>query len=379
MIQDVVSFDLAARRGAPELCVVVPTFNERDNIEEVVSRLHAALAGREWEVLFVDDNSPDGTADKVRELARRDCRVRVLQRVGRRGLSSACIEGMLASASPYLAVMDADLQHDEALLPEMLELLKSGDLEIVVGSRYVGGGSTGEWASERAQASRLATRLSKLVLKVDLKDPMSGFFMLRREVLHEAVSRLSGMGFKILLDLFVSVPRPLRFRELPYRFRTRHAGVSKLDSLVVWEYLMMLLDKLVGRFIPVRFLLFGFIGVLGVGVHMAVLSTGFLALQASFLSAQASATLVAMTSNFLLNNALTYRDRRLRGWGLLKGWLSFAIACSIGAASNVGVAAYLFQERHVGWAWSAIAGVVVGAVWNYAVTAVYTWNKPKPA
>lgn len=378
MSHEPTSFVTAASHGGPELTVVVPTFNERENIEEVVMRLHRALSGVEWELIFVDDNSPDGTADKVRELAQKDHRIRVVHRVGRRGLSTACIEGMMASSSPYLAVMDADLQHDETLLPEMLAALKRENLDIVVGSRYVGGGSTGEWASDRKQASRFATKLSKLVLKVSLEDPMSGFFMLRRGVIHEAINNLSGIGFKILLDIFVSAPVPLKFKELPYEFRTRHAGVSKLDSMVAWEYLMMLLDKMVGRFVPVRFLLFGFIGVLGVGVHMAVLSVGFLAMQTSFLVAQTTATLVAMTSNFLLNNALTYRDRRLKGWGLLKGWVSFSIACSIGAASNVGVAAYLFQESHIGWAGSAIAGVVVGAVWNYAVTAVYTWNKPKP-
>ena len=361
----------------PELTVILPTFNERENLDEVVKRLHAALTEIEWEAIFVDDNSPDGTAERVRDIAQQDHRIRVVHRVGRQGLSTACIEGMMASSSPYLAVMDADLQHDETLLPDMLTALKQENLDIVIGSRYVEGGSTGEWTINRQQASRFATKLSRLVLKVDIKDSMSGFFMLRRSVMLEAINNLSGMGFKILLDIFASVSRPLKFKELPYQFRTRYAGESKLDSMVVWEYLMMLLDKMIGRFVPVRFLLFGFIGLLGVGVHMAVLSMGFLAMQTSFLAAQSAATMAAMTSNFLLNNALTYRDRRLKGWGLVKGWISFTIACSIGVASNVGIASYLFQEGHVGWAWAAIAGVIVGAVWNYAVTSVYTWNKPK--
>ena len=359
-----------------ELSVVIPTFNERSNVVELVRRLDACLAGVRWEAVFVDDNSPDDTAEAVRALSRDDARIRVVHRIGRRGLSTACVEGMLASSAPYLAVMDADLQHDEALLPLMLGDLRSGSLDIVVGSRYVEGGGLGEWTADRTRKSQLATRLARLVIKADLKDPLSGFFMLRREVLHEAVSRLSGIGFKILLDLFASVQRPLRFSERPYTFRNRLSGESKLDSLVAWEFMMMLLDKTLGRYVPVRFVPFALIGGLGVFVHMAVLWTMFKALGQSFAAGQSVAALVAMTANFFLNNALTYRDRRLKGWSLLTGWTSFAVACSVGAISNIGIATYLFTQDRVGWAVSALAGILVGAVWNYAVTSIYTWNEP---
>ncbi|MGB5737476.1 MAG: polyprenol monophosphomannose synthase, partial [Thiohalocapsa sp.] len=239
-----------------ELSVVVPAFNERANVAALFSRLDQTLSGIRWEVVFVDDDSPDGTSRAVRELASSDSRVRLLHRVHRRGLSSACIEGMLASTAPYVAVMDADLQHDERLLPEMLAALKGDGLDIVVGSRNVAGGSMGDWASERELASRFATRLSGLVLKANLRDPMSGFFMLRRELIDEVVHDLSAIGFKILLDIFVTAKRPLRFRELPYTFRNRHAGESKLDNVVAWQYIAMLLDKSVGRYVPVRFIAF---------------------------------------------------------------------------------------------------------------------------
>jgi dolichol-phosphate mannosyltransferase len=365
----------AARSPGAELSVVIPTFNERSNVAELVQRLEACLAGIRWEAVFVDDNSPDDTAEAVRALSRADSRIRVVHRIGRRGLSTACVEGMLASSAPYLAVMDADLQHDETLLPLMLNDLRGGDLDIVVGSRYVEGGSLGEWAADRARKSRLATSLARLVIKADLKDPMSGFFMLRREVLHEAVSRLSGIGFKILLDILASVREPLRFKERPYTFRNRFSGESKLDSLVAWEYVMMLLDKTIGRYVPVRFVPFTLIGGLGVVVHMAVLWIVFKTLGHGFAAGQATATVAAMTANFFLNNALTYRDRRLKGWSLLTGWLSFSAACSIGAISNIGIATYLFRENDMGWAGSALAGILVGAVWNYAVTSIYTWNK----
>lgn len=367
---------------SPELSVIVPTFNERENLAEVVRRLDVALAGIPWEVIFVDDDSPDGTAAVARELSRQDPRVRVIQRVKRRGLSSACVEGMLASSAPFLAVMDADLQHDERILPGMLAAVREEGFDLAVGSRYAAGGGIGEWAADRALVSRLATRLSRLVLKADLKDPMSGFFLVRREVLEEAVYDLSGIGFKILLDLFASVPRALRFREIPYTFRPRYAGESKLDGMVAWEYLIMLLDKSVGRYVPVRFVPFAFIGGIGVFVHMGVLWLVFQEMNRSFIAGQTAATLVAMTTNFFMNNLFTYRDRRLRGWDLLKGWFSFTVACSLGAVSNVGVASYLFESDaagDVGWVLSALAGIIVGAVWNYAVTSVYTWGKPKAA
>lgn len=367
---------------SPELSVIVPTFNERGNVQEVVRRLHEALGGIAWEVIFVDDDSPDGTAELVRRLSCSDRRVRIVHRVNRRGLSSACVEGMLASAAPFLAVMDADLQHDERILPDMLVAVRDQGFDLAVGSRYVEGGGMEDWARERQFVSRFATRLSRFVLKADLRDPMSGFFLLRRELLHEVVHDLSAIGFKILVDIFASARHPPRFKEFPYRFRARRSGVSKLDSVVAWEYLIMLLDKSLGRYIPIRFIPFAFIGGVGVFVHMAVLWVVFQAMGKSFVVGQTTAALVAMTTNFLMNNMFTYRDRRLRGWSLLRGWLSFTLACSIGAVANVGIATYLFESAtlgDLGWVLSALAGIIVGAVWNYAVTSVYTWSKPKAA
>jgi dolichol-phosphate mannosyltransferase len=360
----------------PELSVVVPTFNESENVPLLVDRLRSVLRGCDWEVIFVDDDSPDGTADLIRSIGQRDSRVRCVQRVGRRGLSSACIEGMLASSAPYLAVMDADLQHDEALLPKMLEALKREDLDAVVGSRYMDGGGIGDWSKSRASISRFATTLSGLVVKAHLSDPMSGFFMIQRRTLNAAVKNLSGIGFKILVDLFASSPHALRHRELPYTFRKRQAGESKLDSQVAWDYLMLLLDKLVGRFVPVRFLSFAMVGGSGVFVHLALVWAMYSGMHASFVVSQSVATLVAMVYNYTLNNFLTYRDRRLRGWRWLGGLVSFTFACSVGALANVGIASYIFEQQS-GWAVAAIAGVIVSSVWNYAVTSVYTWSKPK--
>ncbi len=355
-----------------ELTIVVPTFNERDNVELLIARLDAALRGIEWEVLYVDDDSPDGTAAKVRELAQTDPRIRCLQRIGRRGLSTAVIEGMLASSAPYLAVIDADLQHDESLLPQMLAAIKAEDLDVIIGSRHVAGGGVGDWDRRRVTISGFAARLARLIIAAELTDPMSGFFMVSRPAFERAVRRLSGQGFKILLDLFASTPVAYRFKEIPYVFSQRQHGESKLDSLAIWEYLMLLLDKLFGRYVPVRFVSFAAIGGSGVVVHFLTL---YFALKAvEFPIAQALATVVAMTSNFVLNNMLTYRDRRLVGRRFLTGLGSFYTVCSLGAVANVGIASAAFAHHYTWWL-SGLAGAAVGVVWNYAVSSVFTWHR----
>jgi dolichol-phosphate mannosyltransferase len=363
----------SAASPGPELSVIVPTFNELDNVEELIERLSKVLAGTAWEVIFVDDDSPDGTADRVRQLALQNNHVRCLQRVARRGLASACVEGMLASSAPYLAVIDGDMQHDESLLPQMLVILKAQEIDIVVGSRYAPGGDVSDWDVKRARLSRIAGRFSRVLVPAGLTDPMSGFFMVRRTAMMAAMRRLSAIGFKILADLFASSPQPLRYKELPYSFRPRRAGESKLDTLTAWDYLMLLLDKSVGHIIPVRFLAFCIVGGLGVGVHFAVL-TSLRALGGSFNFGQSGATLVAMTFNYALNNVLTYRDQQLRGWRWWRGWLSFVVACSVGGFANIGVASMLYGLQK-GWAISALAGILVGAVWNYAITRLLTWRR----
>jgi dolichol-phosphate mannosyltransferase len=362
-----------------ELAVVIPTFNEVDNVEELVRRLHHVLADVAWEAIFVDDDSTDGTAERLHELSNRDPQVRCLRRVGRRGLSSACVEGMLSTGARFLAVMDADLQHDEALLAGMLQALRTEPIDLVVGTRYMEGGDVSDWQASRQKISSLATRMSQKMLGLNLRDPMSGFFMLRRTSFEAAVYGLSNIGFKILVDLVASAPTPLRVKELPYQFRTRLSGESKLDNRVAWDYLMLLADKTVGRYIPTRLVSFGVIGGFGVLVHLAVLRVALGLIGPDFVEAQTVAVTIAMISNFFLNNALTYRDQRLKGWGgVLGGLLKFMAACSIGAVANVGVAAYIHSGSG-NWLVSGLAGILVGTIWNYGATAYLVWIKPKRA
>jgi dolichol-phosphate mannosyltransferase len=357
-----------------QLSVVVPTFNERDNVTKLFHKLEATLASIAWEVIFVDDNSPDGTWDVVRGLARQDGRVRCIRRIGRRGLSGACIEGILASSAPYAAVMDADLQHDETQLPEMLALLQGGQAELVVGSRYVEGGSADSFNRRRAGASALATEVAKRVLRVSIADPMSGFFMIRRDRFEQLAPQLSTQGFKILLDIVATARGGLRTVEVPYSFGARLHGESKLDSTVALDFLGLVLAKLTHDVVSLRFLLFAMVGGTGLLVHLGTLYVALRLFEAPFGEAQAVGAFVAMTSNFVLNNFLTYRDQRLRGFAILYGLLAFYLVCSVGLFANVGVAFSVYNQAPIWWLAGA-AGALMGVVWNYAMSGLFVWRK----
>ncbi|TYC68091.1 glycosyltransferase family 2 protein [Stappia sp. BW2] len=359
---------------AAELSVILPSFNEAENIPILIGLLDEALAGIAWEAIVVDDNSPDGTTEVARKIALTDGRVRVIRRIGRRGLSGACIEGILASSAPFVAVMDADLQHDETMLPKMLAALKADDTDLVVASRKVDGGTIGEGLSSfRAWGSNLANGLAQKLLHVTLKDPMSGFFMIRRDKAEALAPKLSAQGFKILLDLVSSAGGTLKIKEMPFTFRERQHGESKLDTLVTLDYFGLLLAKYFGNVVSVRFLMFGLVGASGLFVHLAALRVLLLS-DVEFNLAQTAASFVAMTSNFFLNNQLTYRDRRLTGMKVLIGLLTFYAVCSVGVLANVGVANLMYADPSYWW-FAGTAGAIMGAVWNYAASSALTWRK----
>jgi dolichol-phosphate mannosyltransferase len=359
-----------------ELAVIIPTYNERGNIRPMLSALAKALTHIEWEVIFVDDHSADGTADAVREVAQTNRNVRVLERIGRRGLSSACIEGMLATAAPYVAVLDADLQHDEKLLPRMLERIKAEKLDVVIASRALPGGSTGEFPKHRIRLSLIGNRISRFVCRYEVTDAMSGFFLVDAAFFRRVAPRLSGTGFKILVDLLATSREPIRIGEEPYEFRKRHWGESKLDTRVEAEYLYLLLDKTLGKVLPTRFAIFALVGSIGMVFHLGILTLLYHRMKLGFVESQGVATFFAMTLNFLLNNVLTFRDKRLRGWHIFAGLLTFYLACAAGALINLSVADSLFRS-HVVWWFAAICGIAVSSVWNYGVNTVFTWRREK--
>jgi len=359
-----------------ELAVIVPTYNERENLYPLVQRLKSCLSGISWELVFVDDDSRDGTADEVRLISEFEPNVRVVQRIGRRGLASACVEGMLATSAPFLAVMDADLQHDESIVPKMFGQIRRGNLDLVVATRNAGGGSKGQFDRRRVVISDWGAKLSSLVLKTPLSDPMSGFFMITRECLHGLVRRLSGVGFKILVDIVASADRPLKVAEVPYVFGQRRFGESKLDVNVAVEYFNLLVDKLTRGLLPARFVMFMLVGGSGVVVHVTALSILFAGLHRPFVVAQTAATIIAMTSNFFLNNMLTFRDCRLHGARALRGLLLFYLVCSFGVFTNVTVAYFIFK-RQLAWYLAGIVGIAVSSVWNYAINSLFTWRKSR--
>ncbi len=367
------AFQRDAARPAPELSVVVPTFKERDNVPLLVDKLAHTLAGIEWEAIFVDDNSPDGTAAAARAIGATDARVRCIRRIGRRGLAGACIEGMLASQARYVAVMDADLQHDETLLAQMLARLRAGEAELAVASRYVDGGSAAGLASaRREQASRLSTAVARRLLGVTLSDPMSGFFMIRRDRFEALAPQLSSQGFKILLDIAATARGQLRITELPFVFGERRHGESKLDTRVALDFAALVLAKVTGDAVSFRFLLFCLVGLTGIATHMATLQLAVTTF--SFGAAQAVATVAAITWNFVLNNMFTYRDQRLTGWQFVTGLIRFQLICAVGAISNVGIASVIY-ERDPNWWVAGLGGALMGAVWNYVVSAAFVWRQ----
>jgi dolichol-phosphate mannosyltransferase len=358
-----------------ELSVIVPCFNEKQNVATLVSRLNTALQGIDWEVVFVDDDSPDGTADAVRALAAADVRVRCIRRIGRRGLASAVIEGVLSCSAPFVAVIDGDLQHDEAQLPAMLAMLRTGGVDVVVASRFAAGGdASGLAGAWRLRLSNLAISAAQMMLRARLTDPMSGYFMLPRPLFERVAPRLTGQGFKILLDVLLSSTQPLRVVEVGSSFRARTEGESKLSPLVMLQFAALLLDKATGGLVPLRFVSFALVGGFGVLVHLAVLFAAGGA-GADFGRAQTVATLVAMVANFQLNNVITYRDQRLRGGRLWRGLLGFMIVCGVGAVANIGIARALYYNGDASRIPAAVIGAVIGVVWNYAMSSTLVWGR----
>ena len=361
-------------RAPPELAIIVPTFNEAGNISEVIRRISLVLTEVAWEIIVVDDDSPDGTAELVKKLARKDTRIRCLRRVNQRGLAGACIAGMLSSSAPYLVVMDADLQHDESVLTKMLGILRAGQIDLVVGSRFVVAGCMGGGLSRfRAAISHWSTLAARSVLKTGVNDLMSGFFAIRRDRFDLVAPRLTTSGFKILVDIIASTPVPLRICEVGYTFAKRVSGDSKLDARVALDFIALLVNKLTCDLIPVRFVLFAAVGTIGAIIHLSILRLTMLTLPPiHFVGAQTVATFVAMTSNFFINNAITYRERKLRGIAIVPGLMLFYSVCALGAVANIGVASWIFDRTYVWWL-AGLSGLIIGAVWNYTLSSLFVW------
>ncbi|ATU73939.1 polyprenol monophosphomannose synthase [Komagataeibacter xylinus] len=241
-------YDGGTVRSGPALSIIIPCYNECGNVEPLFRAVERALPHLHWELIFVDDSSPDGTIGEVWRLAQADSRVRGILRVGRRGLSSAVIEGVLSSSAPVVAVMDGDMQHDERLLARMFDAIQKQGYEVAIGSRHVEGGDNSGLANAwRLFLSDAGIRIAQHFLSVRISDPMSGFFAVRRDLFVSCVARLSGTGFKILLDMLMAQKTAPRVVELPFVFRSRHEGESKMDRKVLLQFGQMIAHHVFAR------------------------------------------------------------------------------------------------------------------------------------
>ncbi len=360
------------------LSIIAPTYNEAQNVEPFILAVKKAMNKfKDYEIIFVDDNSQDKTHEVVKKLTKKYKNIRCIRRIARRGLSSAVIEGCLSSSSDLLIIMDADLQHDENKILEMIKMQKVYNLDIVVGSRFLKKKFTSGLSRKRNLISKVANWLASKISRVELSDPMSGFFLVKRNIIENHAPKLTGLGFKILLDIFSSAGNKVKYKEIAFNFKTRKFGESKLNALVVWEYLLLLWETRFGKVIPARFLSFCAIGGTGVLAHLIILfllkSQGL-----TFVLSQSIATFSAMTSNFFLNNILTYSDRQKKGLQAIKGLIIFYVTCGLGAIANVGIANYLYlgklNEASISWYISGIVGALVGAIWNFLMSSMLTWR-----
>lgn len=356
----------------PALSLVICTLDEAESIGPVLRELGEALQGIAYEAIVVDDSADERTATVVLAHARIDPRVRLLRRQGARGLASAAIAGWEVARGEALAIMDGDGQHDPSLLPLMLDRLLDSGADLIVASRYAADGPSG-LTGRRQLMSRAGTLVTHLMLGVRSTDPLSGLFVMKRSWFERARPRLSGVGFKILVDMMASGRRRPKLTEVSTALRPRHDGVSKLDFRVIVELAGLLVEKRTGGLVPARFCLFALIGSTGVAVHVSALAAAKASLGLPFWAAQAAATFIAMNSNFFLNNSLTFRDRRLHGRALLPGLLAFYLSCTGGALISEGVGSAL-NGAGLPWLLAGTTGAFAAALWNYTAAKGAVWR-----
>ena len=357
------------------ITVIVPTLNEVGNIEKFISRIQKVLEQTKFQILFVDDNSKDGTINRINEFKKRYDNIDLIVRVGRRGLSGACIEGIQKAKSTYFAVIDCDLQHDEKLLVKMLKAFNENkSLDLVVGSRHVNNGNSNKGLSYiRNLGSRYAIKLTQKLLKIEINDPMSGFFMAKKSSILSILNKLQPNGFKILADILATSRGNLITKELGYEFKKRDFGHSKMNFSVMLELLGLILSHLSFGIISIRFVLFGFVGFSGVIVQLMSTYFFFKIITLSFFYSHLISIFITMTSNFYLNNSLTFKDHSLAGRSFLKGLISFYIVCSIGAFANIAVAEKIFNSIEI-WYIASLIGALIGALWNFIFSSLFTWK-----
>jgi len=359
----------------PTLSIVVPTYNEKDNILKILEKLNLALNSITHEIIFVDDNSPDGTSAVIKDCIKNSSKIRLIHRIGRKGLAGAVIEGVFAANADLVAVMDCDLQHDESKLLDMINLFsKNNSLDIVIGSRFTetGGISEEAFSKMRELGSKATTLIIKKVLNIDSTDPLSGFFMVKKESFLKSSESLQTQGFKVLADFLATSRNNIKIKEIGYKFKNRTAGQSKMGLLTALELVGLVLSQILKGKVSIRFILFCMVGLSGIFVQLLV--TGFAMLLINqFPTSQTLGIVAAMTSNYFLNNVITFQERKLKSLDLIRGLFSFYLICSLGAFTNIAIATYVFGFTS-NWLIASFIGACFGAVWNFTLTSIFTWK-----
>ncbi|ADJ25909.1 Dolichyl-phosphate beta-D-mannosyltransferase [Dehalogenimonas lykanthroporepellens BL-DC-9] len=357
--------------ASPHLTIVIPTYNEVANIEPLVTGLAAALGKYPYDILFVDDNSPDGTAAEVQRLAG-SYPVGVNVRTEKRGLASAVVDGFGLARGEVVAVMDADLQHPPEVIGRLLETVKKG-ADLSVASRYIPGGSVGNWSWLRRFISAGASWLAHLLLPQTrpVKDPMSGYFMFRRGLLSGVA--LSPVGYKILLEI-ICLTKPRQITEVAYRFENRRAGKTKLSLITQGDYLRHLVSLMKRTGELTRIMKFVAVGASGTLVNLGILA--LLTEQASFpyLIAGTVAFLTAVIWNFIWNDRFTFGDRGNAKHGFWNRLLRFNLVSLGGLLIYLGVMAFLTEVTGIHYMISAVAGIVLAFGWNFLSNNWWTWR-----
>ncbi|MFC1912035.1 glycosyltransferase [Chloroflexota bacterium] len=354
------------------ISIIVPTYNEADSITPLVEKLHAALAGYNYEIIFVDDDSQDGTGTIASGLSAR-YPVKLMVRKGKKGLASAVVDGLQQVSNDIVGVMDADLQHPPEAVPALVREIENG-ADVAIGSRYVKGGEFPDWGPVRSVISKGAIFLSHLFLPSTRKisDPVSGFFFFNRQVVSGA--ELKPTGYKILLELLIEGSYQ-KVAEVPYSFQLRHLGQSKLGARQQIDYLKHLFSLMRRKGELLRFFKFCLVGGSGVLVNMGLLwlLTEFAGL--FYLLSAAISIEISIISNFTLNDYLTFPDRRSRGAGrFLQRLAKFNLVSLAGLGLNMGVLWLLTNVFGVYYMLSNLCGIAVATIWNYVANFWWTWK-----
>ena len=360
------------------ISIVIPTFNEVENIVPLLKKLTLILNDFEYEIVVVDDDSPDGTSDEVNKYMKKNKRIKLITRIGRSGLSSAIKEGLIFAQGKYLLVLDGDGQHHPSFILNMLEEMQRSKYDIVIGSRFLNNSKLEGLSNERSLGSKIANKMSRISLHKNyskLTDYLSGCFCVEKEMTKKYIRKIEINGFKFLYELLSLSKGKLAVHEVPLIFKQRRFGNSKLDIAIVWDFLISIIHNLTLRLLPRRAISFGMVGISGVFVQLFITSFLVEIFLIDFYNALPFAVISAATSNFLINNQLTFRSDRLRNLGLVVGLLKFLIVASLPVIANVGITTAIYKYISADTFIAQIAGIAIVYAWNYLASSSFVWKK----